>query len=217
MKKFKTVKTQLLIFLLFLLSLTGCNSSEDFYPKEELSSNGINTVNLQYFKNIFSQYEELTYEDFAVRIAYRSGNFTVTLYGLDITGKALKAYTVQGDIMADIINGATDMDYNSPSIGYTYDFQLVKEEKRDILTGTRHMPANISEYNFNYYKRILTDAGYPELKFDYCCQSLYYGPFEIDGDMKSEILDILYGKIIPYSNSFELTQEKGIIHTKALD
>lgn len=128
MKKFIATMSNLLTLVL-VLTLTGCG----MHSKEELDSEYVSMENLNYFKQIFMEYEDFMYEDYAIRIDSHGDDFSITLYCLDATGKSICSYDVQGDIFEDILYSSTK-EINELT-RYTYDF----ETDGNTLIGKHHI------------------------------------------------------------------------------
>lgn len=211
----KKLTAATLLTLVLAFALCACGKAEEYYPRDELSLEGINQENLSYFKNVFKQCEDLFFEDYAIRITHHAGDNFVTLYGLDSTGKSIAIYDIKGDLCSDILIGTSED--NGSCMGYQYDLDIDESKKDGTITGTRHIFMEKLEGSKGFsinYKQELLEAGYPDYNFEYdvSTDTLKYGEFEIVGDMKISLVNELYG-LSPIGAEYEFTQTKGIIHT----
>lgn len=211
MKKLTAVT---LLTLVLAFALSACGKAEDFYPREELSSEGINQESLDYFKTVFKECEDLFFEDYAIRITHHGGDNFVTLFGLDSTGKAVANYDIQGDLCNDILIGT--FEDNSSCMGYKYDLDVEEGKKNNTITGTRHLSKEKLEnqsFAINY-KAELIKAGYDDSSFTYdvSTDTLKYGDFKITGDMKVSLVNELYD-LPSLGPGYDFTQSKGVIDT----
>lgn len=212
MKKLTAV---MLLTLILAFTLCSCGKAKDYYPQEELSNEGINLENLDYFKTVFENCEDLFFEDYAIRITHHAGDTFVTLYGLDSTGKAVTDYNIEGDLRSDIVAGTSD--YDPIYMGYQYDLDIKEGKKGNTITGTRHLnKEKLEKQSFVIdYKAELIKAGYDDSSFTYdvSTDTLKYGEFKITGDMKVSLVNELYG-ILPLGPGYKFTQSKGVIETE---
>lgn len=220
MKKLISTPMKLLTLILFF-TLAGCGESQAFYPKEELRADGLDTEKLAYFNQVFFKVEDFMFDDYAIKLSTHGSDFFATLYGLDATGKAMNSYDIQGDLFKDIISGIYMG--NESALGYTYSFTVEESEDGNTITGSHVIFDDIlknQDYNeLKKFKDDLTEAGYPYETIYYLADEdvLHYGKFIISGDMKENILSLLYGKLYLANEKYSFSQEKGVIYTERIN
>lgn len=215
MKRSKTVLAVLLTMVLFF---AACGTTSNaYYPLDELNSNGINEEALAYFKNQIMASGALDCERVAIKLGSKDGYLYVNVYALDETGLFLKSYPVEGEMVSDILDTFFLDEYSFPQTYYTYEMYVSHVDSEDgVLVAKRKIDYSILENqdsnSLGNLKEQLMEAGYPDRKFSVDGNSLYYGKFEVSGDAKLDVMNILYGF---YGNisTYSFSDSYGVIET----
>lgn len=211
----KLVATTLMVTV--LSTSTACGEAAAYYPLDELNSNGINLEALNYFKQELLSSNALDCSRVAIKIGFRDGKSYVYVYALDATGKSMALYSLEGDMVTDIIETCYINDeYSWHEPYYSYDVYFGPESNGEIITAERAIDTDIlinqDTNQLLYLKKQLINAGYPDDDFSVYNGTLYYGDFIFSGDAEVSVMNILYG-LYGYIGNYSFEDHYGVIHT----
>lgn len=204
--------TFLIVASIFIL---GCGEKKEFYPLEDLSQDGINMEAIRHYKTVFNNTGFFNGNKLAIQLGTHGANISVMLHELDYTGKVIDTHYVRGELKSDIFASARYNELNNYS-DFSYDIDI-DENTNDIL-GTRSENLDIFEAQNNNFlaviKQQLMESGYPDADFsaDISTNTIYYGKFILEGDVKNVILDAIHiGYGFAADEGYSFSDSRGVI------